>query len=125
MAVGGLLGIGGVTLPLPEQVIALSGIALGLLVALRVRLPLFAAMTLVGVFAIFHGYAHGRELPAAADPIAYAAGFVTATGLLHLCGITIGVLTRWPAGEKLVRGCGAVIGCIGGYFLLATLGAIG
>lgn len=122
MAFGGLLGLSGVFLPLTEPVVALSGIALGLLIALYVRTPLWIAATLVGIFAIFHGYAHGRELPTAANPIAYAVGFVTATGLLHLCGILIGLLVTWPNGARIVRACGAAIGCVGGYFLLAALG---
>ncbi len=125
MAVGGLLGILGVTLPFAETAIALSGIALGLLVALRARPPLAVAMLLVGAFAIFHGYAHGRELPQAADPLAYAVGFVVATGLLHLCGILIGLLLRWPLGEQAVRACGLVVGGVGVYFFLAALGALG
>jgi urease accessory protein len=125
MALGGLLGIIGVTLPFAETAVALSGIVLGLLVALRARPPLAVAMLLVGAFAIFHGYAHGRELPQAADPLAYAVGFVVATGLLHLCGILIGLLVRWPLGEQAVRACGVVVGGVGVYFLLATLGAVG
>ena len=114
----------GVPLPLSEPVVALSGIALGLLIALYVRLPLVVAMLVVGVFAIFHGYAHGRELPEAADPTAYAVGFVVATGLLHLCGIVIGLLIMWPIGPRAVRACGAAIGCVGAYFLLASLGVL-
>ncbi|MGL5165449.1 MAG: HupE/UreJ family protein [Afipia sp.] len=122
MAFGGLLGVSGVPLPLTEPVVALSGLALGLLIALYVRTPLWIAALLVGIFAIFHGHAHGRELPAAANPIAYAVGFVTATGLLHLCGILIGLLVTLPNGGRVVRACGAAIGCVGGYFLLAALG---
>ena len=124
MALGGLLGISGFELPLVEPVIALSGIALGLLVALQVRPPLWLAALIVGVFAIFHGYAHGRELPEAADPTSYAVGFVLATGLLHLAGILIGILIAWPSGAKVVRACGAAIGCVGVYFLLASVGVI-
>lgn len=122
MAFGGLLGLSGVPLPLTEPVVALSGIAFGLLIALHVRTPLWIAAVLVGIFAIFHGYAHGRELPTAANPIAYAVGFVSATGLLHLCGILIGLLVTWPNGARIVRACGAGIGCVGGYFFLASLG---
>ena len=125
MAMGGLVGIAGLPLPLPEQAIALSGIALGALVAFRTRAPLAIAMLLVGVFAIFHGYAHGRELPQAADPLAYAVGFVVATGMLHLCGIVIGLIVRWPLGEHAVRACGVAISAVGVYFLLAASGAIG
>jgi len=124
MALGGLLGVSGVPLPLTEPVVALSGIALGLLIALSVRAPLWVAAMVVGTFAIFHGYAHGRELPSAADPTAYAVGFVVATGLLHLSGIVIGLLVMWPVGARAVRACGAAIGCVGVYFLLAAVGAI-
>jgi urease accessory protein len=124
MALGGLAGVSGVPLPLTEPVVALSGLALGLLIALHVRPPLWIAALLVGIFAIFHGYAHGRELPEAASPSAYAVGFVVATGLLHLSGIAIGLLVMWPVGARAVRACGAAIGCIGAYFLLAAVGVI-
>lgn len=124
MALGGLLGVAGIDVPLPEIMIALSGIALGVVVALQARPPLWAAALLVGVFAIFHGYAHGKELPEAADPLAYGVGFVVATGLLHLCGIVIGLLVRWPAGAWAVRAGGAAICCVGAYFLLGALGTI-
>jgi len=125
MAVGGLLGVAGVELSYVEEIVALSGIALGAAVAIHLRPPLWIAAVLVGVFAIFHGYAHGRELPHAADPLAYGAGFVLATGLLHLCGIAIGLLVQWPFGERAVRACGAAIGCVGFYFLLGALGVKG
>jgi len=121
MALGGLLGVTGIDLPLTEIMIALSGIALGVAVALRARPPLWIAALLVGLFAVFHGYAHGQELPEAADPLAYGVGFVVATGLLHLCGIVIGILIRWPAGAWAIRAGGAAIGCIGAYFLLGAL----
>jgi urease accessory protein len=124
MASGGVVGVSGFELPLAEEVVGFSGIALGLVVAARAKPPLWVAAVLVGLFAVFHGYAHGKELPEAADPIGYGVGFVTATGLLHLTGILIGTLIRWPSGEKLVRVCGAAIGCVGAFFLLSTLGAI-
>lgn len=124
MAVGGLLGVLGVPLPGVEPVIAFSGLALGLMVALNVRPPLWIAAALVGLFAIFHGYAHGQELPDAADAVAYAVGFVVATGMLHLTGILIGVLMKWEAGAVAVRACGAAIGCLGFYFLLGAVGII-
>lgn len=124
MAIGGIFGVAGMDLPLTEMMIALSGIALGLAVAGNLRPRLWIAAIVVGVFAVFHGYAHGRELPEAADPLAYGVGFVMATGLLHLCGILIGVLTRWPIGMQLVRGSGALIGAVGGYFFLSALGLI-
>ncbi|HWU55309.1 MAG TPA: HupE/UreJ family protein [Rhizomicrobium sp.] len=118
MAIGGVLGVVGIPVPFVETVIALSAVALGLVVALRLRPPLWAAAVLVAVFAIFHGYAHGRELPGAADPVGYGVGFVVATGLLHLAGILIGTLTRRPLGAQAVRACGAAIACAGLFFLV-------
>ena len=122
MAFGGVLGVLRIPLPMPEVVIALSALVLGAAVAARLRMPFGAAAVIVGVFAIFHGHAHGAELPSAANPLAYGVGFVAATGLLHLCGIAIGTLSRWPAGERLMRGLGAAIAALGCYFLAVSLG---
>jgi urease accessory protein len=72
---------------------------------------------LVGAFAIFHGYAHGAELPAGADAVAFSLGFVIATGMLHLCGVAIGLLARWPGGLLAVRIAGALIALCGLVFL--------
>ena len=117
MAFGGVLGILGLPLPAVETGIASSAIVLGVMVALAARPPLWIAAVLVGAFAIFHGYAHGRELPDGADAVAYSAGFVIATGLLHLTGIAFGLLTRWPAGRLAVRGAGGVIALVGLAYL--------
>jgi len=117
MAFGGVLGILGVPLPATEAGIATSAIILGLMVALAARPPLWAAAVLVGAFAIFHGYAHGKELPDGANAVAFSAGFVIATGLLHLTGIAFGLLARWPAGRLAVRGAGCVIALIGMAYL--------
>jgi urease accessory protein len=117
MAVGGALGIVGVPLPAPELAIAASAIVLGLMVASAARPPLWVAATIVAGFAIFHGYAHGAELPVGMDAAAYSIGFVTATGLLHLAGIALGLTVRWPAGRMGVRGTGVVIACAGLLFL--------
>jgi len=117
MAVGGALGIVGVPLPAAEFAIAASAFVLGLMVATAARPPLWVAATIVGAFAIFHGYAHGTELPAGADAAAYSIGFVMATGLLHLAGIFLGLTVRWPAGRIGVRGTGAAIACAGLIFL--------
>ena len=117
MAVGGVLGIVGVPLPAAELAIATSAIVLGLMVASAARPPLWVAATIVGAFAIFHGYAHGAELPAGTDAAAYSIGFVTATGLLHLAGIALDLTVRWPAGRMGVRGTGAAIACAGLLFL--------
>lgn len=117
MAAGGVLGILGVPLPAVETGVASSAIILGLMVALAARPPLWAAAVLVGAFAIFHGYAHGKELPDGANAVAYSAGFVIATGLLHLCGIAFGWLSRWPAGRLAVRGAGGAIALVGVAYL--------
>jgi urease accessory protein len=124
MALGGVLGVLGIPLPIPEVMIALSAVVLGLAVAVRWRAPFTLAAVVVGVFAIFHGHAHGAELPSAANPLAYGVGFVVATGLLHLCGITIGILSRWPAGERLIQGLGAAIAALGFYFLAVSAGSM-
>jgi urease accessory protein len=90
MAAGGVLGMSGVPIPYVEAAIGLSVIVFGLAVALRLQWPVAAAMALAGFFAIFHGHAHGTEMVLGASGEAYAAGFVAATGLLHLIGIGIG-----------------------------------
>lgn len=121
MAVGGALGVAGVPLPGVEAGIAISAIVLGLLVLFAARPPLSLAAVLVGAFAIFHGHAHGTELPEASNAITYSLGFVIATGCLHLTGIALGLLVRWPAGRIGVRACGAAVSLVGGAFLLGYL----
>jgi urease accessory protein len=121
MAFGGALGVMGVPLPQVETGIALSAVVLGLMVLLAARPPLWVAAAMVGLFGIFHGHAHGTELPESASPITYAAGFVLATGLLHLLGIAFGLLVRWPAGKIAVRAGGAAIALIGALFLFKVL----
>jgi urease accessory protein len=118
MAVGGILGIAGVPLPFVEAAIATSAVVLGLMVLTSARPPLWIAAGLVGLFAVFHGHAHGTELPHAANPIGYSAGFVIATGLLHLAGIAFGALVRWPSGQIAVRSLGLLISAGGCLFLL-------
>jgi urease accessory protein len=117
MAFGGILGIFGIPLPGVEIGIAISAVVLGLMVALAVKPHLAIAAIIVGAFAIFHGYAHGTELPEDSNAVAYSAGFVIATGLLHLCGIAIGLLTHWPAGRIAVRLAGSAIAVAGLVFL--------
>ena len=99
----------------------MSSVVLGLLIALAVRAPLWVAALIVGAFAIFHGHAHGTELPEAANPLAYSAGFVIETGLLHLAGILFGELTRLPYGQVAVRIGGVLIALAGVGFLLGVL----
>lgn len=118
MAFGGAIGVTGFHIPGVETGIALSAVVLGAMIALAVRPPIWVAAVIVGSFAIFHGYAHGVELPQAADPIAYSLGFVIATGLLHLAGIAFGLLVRWPAGKVAVRACGTAISAAGVALLI-------
>jgi urease accessory protein len=92
MALGGTFGIAGESLPWVELGIAASVIVLGTMVALGVKAPLAIAMGIVGLFAIFHGYAHGTAMPLDASGGAYAAGFMLATALLHVAGIALGFL---------------------------------
>jgi len=116
MAFGGMLGVRGVNIPAVEIGIAASGIVLGVLGAANARPPLWVAAVVVGFFAIFHGHAHGTELPHAATPIAYGAGFVISTGLLHAGGIVFGLLVEKPAGAVVVRIAGGAIAVAGGWF---------
>jgi urease accessory protein len=109
-----------VPLPPVEIGIALSVLLLGGAIAAAFRAPVWAACLVVGVFAIFHGYAHGQELPSAADPVGYSAGFVLATGMLHVAGIGIGLLNARPWGERATRGLGGLIAMAGCWFLYAA-----
>jgi urease accessory protein len=120
MAFGGFLGLIGVPLPGIEIGIALSAVMLGLAVALAWRPPLAVAAVIVGFFAIFHGHAHGTELPPEQSGLTYSLGFVMATGCLHACGIAIGLVHRWPAGRAALRGMGALVAAAGVYFLSAA-----
>jgi urease accessory protein len=122
MAIGGFLGVVGLFLPGVEIGIAVSAIVLGGAVLAAWRAPLPLALLLVAVFAIFHGYAHGAELPRAVNPLAYGVGFVVCTGLLHLAGILFGLTTRWPTGARAVQAGGAVIAGTGAFFLWGALG---
>lgn len=117
MAFGGALGILGVPLPHAETAIVCSVVLLGAAIAWGRRPPLVLAAAAVAFFAIFHGHAHGSELPAQASALAYSAGFVLATGSIHLTGIGIGFVTRLPRGEDLLRLGGACITLAG--FVLA------
>ena len=117
MALGGALGVIGVPIPAVETGIAASAVVLGAMVAFAVRPPIWIAAVIVGAFAIFHGHAHGTELPNAANPLTYSMGFVLSTGLLHLFGIAFGLLVRWPAGKIAVQTGGGLIALAGVGFL--------
>jgi urease accessory protein len=116
MLVGAVLGIFGVPLPLVEVGIALSIVVLGIAVAMKCSWPVVAAMAMVGLFAIFHGHAHGTEMPLDASGASYALGFVTATGLLHLLGIGAGFAigkTGRVYTQRITQACGAALAVAG------------
>jgi len=117
MAVGGFLGLVGVPLPGVEIGIATSAILLGAMVALQARPPLALALLLVAFFAVFHGHAHGTELPAGQSGLLYSVGFVVATGLLHGVGVSIGLIHRWSGGRVLLRAAGVAVALAGVFFL--------
>jgi len=121
MALGGAAGAAGLPLPAVETGIAVSALAIGLAVAFAARPPLWVAALIVAVFAVFHGHAHGAEMPGAINPLAYAAGFVVGTGLLHLAGIGFGLLTRTAAGTVAVRAAGGAIAVAGAGFLTGAI----
>jgi urease accessory protein len=117
MAFGGFLGLVGIPVPGVEIGIAVSAILLGLMVAREAKPPLVVAAVLVGFFAIFHGHAHGTELPPGQSGLMYSIGFVVATGCLHGVGIAIGVVHKWPAGRTALRFAGALVALAGFGFL--------
>ena len=121
MACGGMLGLMGLPLTGVEIGIALSALVLGVLVLGQVRLPIWAAVAVVAVFALFHGHAHGTELPPGSSAITYSIGFVIATGLLHAFGILIGLVQYWTAGKWVIRAAGGMVAAGGVYFLWMAL----
>jgi len=119
MTIGGVAGMAGLALPYVEIGIALSILVLGLAIACKWHPAEVVPLGLIAIFAICHGYAHGVELPSAADPAAYAAGFVLATGMIHICGIVVGLLLSKPWHGRLAQGIGGVIAVGGVYYLVA------
>jgi urease accessory protein len=116
MAVGGALGVAGIAIPLVELGIALSIVVLGAAVALGIRAPVAVAMGIAGLFAIFHGHAHGAEMPVDASGLTYGMGFMIATALLHLGGLGLGFLIG-AAGDRY----GLVMRSAGGLAAIAGL----
>lgn len=125
MAVGGFLGLIGLPLPGTAAGVAISGIVLGGVVAAELRPPLWIGGLIVAAFALLHGHAHGEAMPLSGSPLAFGAGFVIATGMLHLCGVAMGLVIRWPTGALLIRLGGLAIAATGSYFLALQLMLIG
>ena len=113
MVIGGILGMVGVPVPFIVPGIALSSIIIGLAIAFKWRAPLWIASVIVGLFAIYHGYAHGQNLPAASNPIAFALGFVLGSGTLHLIGILFSLIERYNWGVKALQLGGIIIALVG------------
>lgn len=120
MVVGFALGIGGANVPFVELGIALSSIVIGGAAALGRPVPVTAAMALVGVFAVFHGHAHGTEMPENAGGLLYAAGFVAATASLH----ALGVVAALGVARQVGRHGKAMAQVAGGAFALGGLGTL-
>lgn len=125
MAAGGAIGFAEVRLPYVELLIAASVAVLGLMVAFRANVPLLAAMLIAGFFAIFHGQAHGAELPDGESPYPYAAGFLLATALLHLAGILISLgfakISASGMGQRIVQAGGGAMALAGVVLLTRAL----
>jgi urease accessory protein len=122
MTAGAGAAIAGAPAPPVELGIALSVMTLGLVILFVLRAPVWLACAIVAAFAFCHGYAHGAELPSAADPVGYSAGFVLCTGMLHVVGIALGLLRESPKGALLIRIGGGAIALCGLWFLSAVPG---
>ena len=121
MSLGGVLGFSNMQLPFVEQGIVASDLILGGFVLMATRLPLAASISIVGLLAIFHGYAHGVEMPKQASALEYATGFMVATTALHLSGISIALLMKRLLKDQLVRFAGGGILLGGVYVLINSL----
>lgn len=119
MAIGGVLGWLNVGLRSVEFGIAFSVLILGIAIAADRKLPVLVAMGAVAIFAVFHGYAHGSEMPNVANALRYAAGFMTGTATLHIAGLLLGDISQhYTRGRLLLRVAGAAIAGIGTWFLV-------
>ena len=116
MALGGIFGAAGVSLPFVETAIALSVLVFGFVIFSGMTPPVFAAMALVGLFAIFHGHAHGTEMPVNGSALVYGIGFMVATALLHGFGIALGLAIHWfdeAPRRRAMQTCGVALALMG------------
>jgi len=119
MLVGGILGMNSIYIMSVELGIVVSVFALGLAITLDQKLPLLITMLFVGFFALFHGHAHGTEMPYLAKPLLYACGFVTGTGIIHIAGVMVGMTAKqFKNGTQILRYLGAGIAGIGFYLII-------
>lgn len=117
MAFGGVAGLIGIPMIGIELGIALSSLVLGVSILSAWKAKIHVALLAVGLFAIFHGYAHGAELPDNSSGVLYSIGFVVATGLLHATGVLFGLMHKWPTGQVVLRGAGVLVAVFGVYFV--------
>lgn len=113
LVAGASLALTHLNVPLFEPGIAASVLALGLLVALALRVPTLLSVAITAVFGLLHGYAHGLEMPGSAAPLHYALGFLSATAVLHLAGVRMGVASR----ARFTQALGLAIAVSGAYML--------
>jgi urease accessory protein len=122
MGFGGMLGLLDIGITITELGIAFSLVILGSIIASERRLPIVLAMIGVGFFAIFHGYAHGTEMPQTAQPATYASGFLTGTALIHITGVLIGDISkRYQRGPQVLRIGGGLIAIVGLMFIFGII----
>ena len=122
MAIGGVLGLIDIGISITEIGIALSLVILGSIIASERRLPIVLAMIGVGFFAIFHGYAHGTEMPQTAQPVTYAFGFLTGTALIHIAGVLVGDISkRYQRGPQVLQVGGGLIAIVGLLFVFGII----
>jgi urease accessory protein len=119
MVLGGVVGMNTIPLPFVEQGIIASDLILGLLVLIGTRLPLTLGMAVVGLLAIFHGYAHGAEMPENTMVFGYVSGFMLSTAFLHLLGVGVAMLIKNFTQESFVKIAGGAI-VLGSLYVLAT-----
>ena len=118
MAIGAFIGVKGIEIPGVEYGIALSVLILGFSLAMEKKLLPLWAMLGVGFFAIFHGHAHGTEMPKIVTPMVYALGFLLGTAGIHVCGVLVGVISnRTAKGAEIIRFVGAGISGVGVHIL--------
>ena len=118
MILGGTLGFSGVLLPFIEEGILISVLILGVLIAGAFKLPLTYSVLVVGFFAIFHGYAHGAEMPLSTGAASYTAGFALATAALHLAGMGLGIVLQKANLQTVSRLAGSAIALSGVYLAI-------
>ncbi|WP_371992208.1 HupE/UreJ family protein [Shewanella sp. 10N.286.54.B9] len=121
MLFGGIIGLLSIPIPFVEFGIAASVLLLGLALAIDKKLPQWLVMAFVAIFAIFHGHAHGVEMPQLAKPALYVLGFICGTSAIHIVGVILGIaMQQKDPKNRMVRSSGGAIALVGGYLLLSV-----